>query len=140
MENSGGQARCPFKATIMTQQFGCEHAESITRREGPDIACGSSSANGGCVTLFENLKQSALPDMGYNDDLLSMPASVLQKIQFGGLLALQELVTGSKQEERVENIIELVKQATEKYGEVGAIPVQLCNQRISDYKLKKRRR
>ena len=63
----------------------------MTRRGGPDVVCASDEAHQQCENLFQRMKQVALPAFGVEDDLLSMPHSVLVKIQFGGLLGLQRL-------------------------------------------------
>ena len=83
--------KCAFSNTLVTGQFGCEKAEQVTRRGGPDVVCSSDKAHQQCEKLFQRMKQAALPAFGVEDDLLSMPHSVLVKIQFGGLLGLQRL-------------------------------------------------
>ena len=140
MSNLSGQYRCPFKATIMTRQFGCEKAQHITRREGPDIACDDESAVSRCAEVFENLKQAALPVMGYQDDLSSMPASILQKIQFGGLIAIQRQVRPGDDNIRVGNIYSMLSDIENKFGTLADISYNTCADTISSYKLKKRRR
>lgn len=135
-----GDLKCPFKATLMTRTFGCQHGSEITRREGPDIGCDSSQMNSLCIHCFDQLKSRALPEMGYTDDLTSMPASALQKIQYGGLLALQACVDGEGASENVENIAALMEKAVGKYESVDHFPFDQCIATIASYKLKRRRR
>lgn len=123
----------------MTRSFACDHAEEITRRDGPDIACNSSSANNLCSELFGQLKSRALNAMDYEDDLTTLPASVLQKIQYGGLLGLQTLVNSAEQSEKVENIVSLVGKAAEQFNSIDKIPYDTCVNTIIEYKLKRRR-
>lgn len=131
--------KCPFRATIMTRNFACSHACEITRREGPDIGCDSEEFNEKCNACFSELKNRALPEMGYNDDLTEMPASVVQKIQFGGLLALQASTKGTANNEKVENISALIKTVYDQYGDINQIPYEQCLESIKSYKLKRRR-
>jgi len=131
--------KCPFRATIMTRTFGCEYAEEITRREGPDIACNSNPANRQCVDFFSRLKTDALAELGYEDDLPTMPASVLQQIQFGGLLGLNDAVQGSSGSETVANIFQLMEQAKQKYHQLEDFPYEDCIAAIKACKLKRRR-
>ena len=84
--------KCAFSNTLITKQFGCEKGEQVTRRGGPDVACTSEEAHLRCEKLFQQMKAAALPAFGVEDDLLSMPHSVLVKIQIGGLLGLQRLL------------------------------------------------
>ena len=139
MSESKSALKCPFRATIMTRSFACDHAEEITRREGPDIACDFPGANEKCFELFTQLKARALDTMGHEDDLTTLPASVLQKIQFGGLLGLQSQVDGTASNDKVENIVALVDKAIQQYGDIDSFPFDICVERIVSFKLKKRR-
>ena len=65
--------KCAFSNTLVTEQFGCENGEQVTRRGGPDIACTSEQAHQRCERLFQRMKEAALPAFGVEDDLLSMP-------------------------------------------------------------------
>jgi hypothetical protein len=68
--------------------------------------------------LFQRLKAEALPAFGVEDDLLSMPHSVLVKIQYGGLLGLQRLLRATPQvAERVEDVRTLVAEAALRFGD-----------------------
>ena len=128
---------CAFSNTLITGQFGCDKAEQVTRRGGPDIACTSEAAHQRCEKLFQRMKAAALPAFGVEDDLLSMPHSVLVKIQHGGLLGLQRLVDGAGAAD-VKNIHALVDRANGKYRNLDAVP---CPELVSDmtsYKLRRR--
>jgi hypothetical protein len=132
--------KCAFSNTLVTGQFGCEKGEQVTRRGGPDVACASDEAHQQCEKLFQRMKQAALPAFGVEDDLLSMPHSVLVKIQFGGLLGLQRLQGDSTDVSAVvKNIHGLVGQAIGKHGGLDAIPCQAFVEDMTSYKLKRRR-
>jgi hypothetical protein len=87
------------------------------------------------------MKVAALPAFGVEDDLLSMPHSVIVKIQFGGLLGLQQLLSGLPVgSPKVDNIYVLVDQALHEYGDLDAIPYQFLVEDITSYKLRRRSR
>ena len=130
--------KCAFSHTLVTNQFGCEKGEQVSRRGGPDVACTSEQAHQLCERLYERMKQTALPAFGVEDDLLSMPHSVLMKIQFGGLLGLQRLL-GDGTPERVGNIHGLVGRAVDRDGGLDAIPCQAFVEDMVSYQLKRRR-
>jgi len=116
--------KCAFSNTLVTNQFGCEKGMQVTRRGGPDVVCASDEAHQQCEKLFQRMKQTALPAFGVEDDLLSMPHSVLVKIQFGGLLGLQRLQGDSTDESAaIKNIHGLVSQAIGKHGSLDVIPL-----------------
>jgi len=132
--------KCAFSNTLVTGQFGCEKGAQVTRRGGPDVVCASDEAHQQCEKLFQRMKQVALPAFGVEDDLLSMPHSVLVKIQFGGLLGLRRLQGDSTDESAaIKNIHGLVSQAIGKHGGLDAIPCQAFVEDMTSYKLKRRR-
>ena len=132
--------KCAFSNTLVTNQFGCEKGEPVTRRGGPDIACTSAEAHQRCEKLFQCLKKAALPAFGVEDDLLTMPHSVVVKIQHGGLLGLLRLTEkGAAASGEITNIDALVRDAVEKFGNLDAIPCQAFVEDMTSYKLKRRR-
>ena len=130
--------KCAFNGTLVAQAFGCAHGESVARRGGPDIACRSEAGHRRCAEVFERLKAAAVPAFGVEDDLLSMPHSVLMKIQHGGLVGLQRLVDGAAGT-RVDNIDALVARAVARYGACEAIPCADVVGDMTGYQLKRRR-
>ncbi len=132
--------KCAFGITQITGQFACEMGQQVTRRGGPDVACTSEGAHQQCARLFQRMKDVALPAFGVEDDLLSMPHSVLVKIQFGGLLGLQRLLDGSAAvSSEVKNIDGLIGRALEQYDSLEAIPCTAFVEDMTSYKLKRRR-
>ena len=132
--------KCAFSNTLVTNQFGCEKGEQVSRRGGPDVACTSAEAHRRCESLFQRMKQAALPAFGVEDDLLSMPHSVLVKIQFGGLLGLQRLQGADTDESTaVKNIHDLVDRAIGKHGGLDSIPCPAFVEDMTSYQLKRRR-
>lgn len=130
--------KCAFSAPLITGDFGCACAKPVTRRTGPDVACVSAESHARCEELFRRLKDAALPAFGVEDDLLSMPHSVLQKIQYGGLFGLQRLL--QRHDAGVRDVDALVSDVVARYSQLNAIP---CGDIVGDmtgYKLRGRRR
>lgn len=110
--------KCPFSAPLVTRQFGCTVSQEVIHRGGTEINCTDAAAHARCELLFQRLKAEALPAFGVEDDLLSMPHSVLVKIQYGGLLGLQRLLHATPQvTERVEDVRTLVAEAAHRFGD-----------------------
>lgn len=130
--------KCPFNGTLVAGTFGCAHAEPVARRGGPDVACRSELGQRRCAVLFERLKAAALPAFGVEDDLLSMPHSVLMKIQHGGLLGLQRLLDGAAPA-RVEDVDALIERALARYRTAEAIPCADMVDAMTGFQLKRRR-
>jgi len=128
---------CPFGSTLVSETCRCDYAEQVVRRGGAEIICQNDSAHSRCVDLFQRIKEAALPAFDVEDDLTIMPHSVLQKIQFGGLLGLQSLITGQTTD-TVANVVSLVDTAEAKYHDLASFPYAELITFISTYKLKRR--
>lgn len=134
------QHKCPFSAPLVSHQFSCTHAQEVIRRGGTEVDCTDASAHTRCEQLFHRLKAAALPAFGVEDDLLSMPHSVLVKIQYGGLLGLQRLLSSAAPAaERIDDIDALVQQAQAKFGSAEAIPCDPLVAEITAFKPRSRR-
>ncbi len=131
--------KCPFSAPLVTHQFGCAKAQEVVRRGGAEIDCTDGVSCRRCAQLFERLKTVALPAFGVEDDLLSMPHSVVVKIQYGGLLGVQRMLSGhAAVTDRVEDIDRLV--AGFLAGDGASVPVDALVEDITAYKPRGRRR
>ena len=129
---------CPFGSPLVTETCECEHADQVVRRGGAEIICQDAAAYSRCRDLFQQLKQVALPEFEVEDDLTTMPHSVLQKIQFGGLTGLQTLLT-EQTEDKITNVAKLVEAVEMKYGNLDSLPYAELVHFITQYKLKRRR-
>ena len=132
--------KCPFSAPLITHQFGCTRATEVVRRGGAEINCTDAVTQSRCAQLFQRMKLAALPAFGVEDDLLSMPHSVLVNIQYGGLLGLQRLLSVAPQvAERVEDVQALVAEASVRFGGAAEIPCVPLIDDITAFKPRARR-
>lgn len=137
--------KCAFSSPLIAASFTCAKARAIVRRGGADVACGDVLCRNRCEALFQRLKSVALPAFQVEDDLLSMPHSVVQKIQYGGLLGLQaglnpDLNPGLNQgQDTVANIDDLVARLLTQYGAMEFIPVEKALDSMVAYKLRTNR-
>lgn len=135
------EQKCAFSQSLISDQFGCEHAEHVVRRGGAEIACRSAEACARCAALLQRLKLDALPAFGVEDDLLSMPHSVLVKIQFGGLLGVQRLISADQvPADSVSNINALVMLAVQTYSGLDELPCAQIVDDMTGYKTRRRGR
>ncbi len=128
--------RCAFSSPLVTEQYLCHYGEQVVRRGGTEVACRNEAACSRCEAVFEWLKQVSLPAFGVEDDLTSMPHSVIQKIQFGSLSGLQSMLD-SKPDGRMD-IDELLNLAAEQYGGIDSLPYNQLVDTITSYQLKRR--
>lgn len=128
--------RCAFSSPLIAEQYACHFGEQVVRRGGTEVACCDAAACSRCEAVFEWLKQVSLPAFGVEDDLTSMPHSVIQKIQFGSLNGLQQLL-GIEPAERVD-IDQLLNRAADQYGGIDSLPYTGLIDTITAYQLKRR--
>ena len=138
MSKESDDNRCVFALTQVSNQYGCENARLVTRRSGPDIACRSESMSHKCASVYEQLKRVGLNEFQYEDDLTQVPHGIWAKIQFGGLLGLQETLLGGQ--DKIDNISALVKLAEEQCGNIESIPFENFVSAMKNYSSRKRKR
>ena len=129
---------CPFGSTLVAETCHCVHADQVVRRGGAEVVCQDAAAYGRCTGLFQQLKNVALVEFEVEDDLTTMPHSVLQKIQFGGLLGLQQLIM-EQPADTVADIASLLDALETKFGTLDDLPYKDLVSFITAYKLKRRR-
>ena len=128
--------RCPFNQPLVSGLYACRHASTITRRDGPDVACGEAGTNAACHALMSRLQEAALPALGEGDQL---PHSAAVKVAAGGLLGVQRLIDGSAGGEGVEDVGALVERATRTPGGIDGLAVESLLEDIQAYRLRHRR-
>ena len=134
-----GEHKCPYSGTLVSGQFACAMAKTVVRRGGAEVECTLEAGHARCTALFQQMKQAALPVFGVEDDLLSMPHSVLIKIQHGGLLGLQRIMGEAPAEaSTVADINALCERAVLRFQDAASIPYQTFVQDMTTYKLKRR--
>ena len=128
--------RCSFSSPLVAEQYTCSQGEQVVRRGGTEVACCDEAACSRCEAVFEWLKQVSLPAFGVEDDLTSMPHSVLQKIQFGSLEGLRHYL-GDDMTQRAD-IHDLLSRAADRYDGIDGLPYAELVDTITGYKLKRR--
>ena len=132
---------CPFTAPLVKKDFQCPQADEVIRRGGSEIACKNRASYGQCTKMHTQMKLSALAAMDLEDDLLTVPHNTLVKIQYGGLLGLQAMMSPEKANStQIENIEALIAQARSTYGELTNVPLETINEVITHFKTQRRRK
>jgi hypothetical protein len=130
--------KCPFAAPITKGTASCRHAREVVRRGGSEYDCAAEAAHRLCTELFARLKARGLAAFGAEDDLSSMPHSVLVKIQSGGLLGLARIAARPAEDGRVEDVASLVAAACDQHGGVAHVPVEQLDADMTGFKVGRR--
>lgn len=132
---------CPFSAPLVKQDVACTRAREIIRRGGAEIACQDVSCHTRCSRLHNQIKIASLADMDQQDDLLTLPHSVLVKIQYGALLGIQGLLDSRNAGELdVPNVAGLIDTAETTFNGLDNMPLTPVCETIRDYKITRRRK
>ena len=130
---------CCFAITQISNEFGCQHGELVTRRAGPDIACQSVECREKCLEVYEHMKKAGLDAFEYEDDLTQVPHGIWVKIQFGGLLGLQAEIAGEASHS-VEDISYLINSLEQRYNHFEQLPYEKIVSSMQSYKTRTRRK
>jgi hypothetical protein len=130
--------KCPFAAPITTGRAACTRAQEVVRRGGSEYDCAAPAAQARCTDLHQRLKAVGLTAFEVEDDLTTMPHSVLVKVQVGGLAGLQRLL--GQPAGPIADVDTLVEQAAAQAGGIDAIPVATLADDMTGCKLERRGR
>lgn len=130
--------KCPFAAPITSGRAACRFAREVVRRGGSEYDCNEPGAHQRCVDAHAHLKAVGLEAFDVEDDLASMPHSILVKIQSGGLAGLQRLLGEGCGP--IEDIDSLVDRGLQHFGGLDSVPFGQLAFDMTEHKLERRTR
>lgn len=132
--------KCPFSTIQAASLCHCSNAKEVIRRGGSEYDCTSDEALPVCIHLNQHMKDCALPELGYEDDLTQTPQSVYERIQIGGLLGLRKLTFPENDDTAINDIWRVVKATTLQHHSISDIPASEFIPSIQAFKRQRRRR
>ncbi len=131
--------KCSFSCTLITEHYSCAKATNVVRRGGNEISCCSFDLSKKCEIVYNNLKKISIPAFGVNDDLLEMPHGVKVKIQHGGLLGLNNIVSDDVTD-FISDISKLILDSEKQFKSLDTFPYESTLDYITSYKVRRRRK
>lgn len=132
--------KCPFSIIQASGACGCRHAEEVVRRGGSEYDCTEAQAHAVCSALVEHLNATALPELGYEDDLTQTPKSVYERILLGGLQGLRQTRDPADTALETPDIWPVVETAAGDYGDVTHVPGAVVLPAIQACRIRRRQR
>lgn len=127
---------CPFSHLILSGRCGCEFAAKDCLAEKEFGTCIKQIASNNCQSLYRHLRENSnFALKSHHQSNLSVGQQA--KIKMGGLLALQEIIHHSSQE-NIADIAVLVDAIKGEYGEFDKLPFSKLMPKISQFKFRKR--
>ncbi len=121
--NDLNQRPCVFQKALLTRRCSCEKAVRFWLAEREGIGCRSASMHQLCLDFLGHLRSNARFALQLNDPSEPLPHAKALKLQNGGLLGLQHVLTpGSPPGEWVEDVQKLIALALEEFESLGALP------------------
>ena len=137
--NSINPERCVFEKAINSRVCDCSEAQRFNLADREGVACNSTHGLKRCSLLISQLRNNAR-FVFQRTELSQVLAHTEEiKIQIGGLLGLQTLVS-SDSERNVEDIDKLITLAETKYKNMEHFPYSQLVKNISTYQLRVRRK
>lgn len=132
------ELKCPFAAPITSGRAACTNAREVVRRGGSEYDCAAPDAHTRCTEVYARLKDVGLAAFEVEDDLTSMPHSVLVKIQGGGLAGLQRLA--GEDAPAIDDVDTLLERVLAQSGGIDGVPFDQVANDMTGYKLERRTR
>jgi len=135
------QLRCKFEKSILSRQTMCEHAHRFCLADREGVACNDNQANSQCDLLLNELRTKAIFALKLTKIDGPLPHAKEIKVQTGGILGLNNLVSEVHPASTVvENIFYLIEQAKVKFGGLAALPYEEIARQIVQYEGRNRRK
>ncbi len=130
---------CVFAMTQIGNEFACQNAQRVTRRNGPDIVCCDEPAHQQCTDIYDYLKRIGLDEFGLEDDLTQVPHGTWAKIQFGGLMGLESIHAGHDVS-CVGNITHTIQCIKRQYASLDEVPREQVLTAMRTYRIRRRKK
>ncbi len=128
--------KCSFSCTLITEHYSCAKATNVVRRGGNEISCCSFDLSKKCEAVYNNFKKIAIS--AFDDGLLEMPHAVKVKIQHGGLLGLNNIISDGETN-FIPDISKLILDSEKQFKSLDAFPYESTINYITSYKVRQRR-
>jgi len=130
---------CVFERAILSAACQCRLSQRLMIAEREAGACRSQAAQSECADLLAQMRRSAQFVLKLTHVDGPLPFGQEIKVQAGGLLGLQQLLSPDEHMRRVSDVRGLVEEARARFGELGRLPYQEIVKAIGSYQHRRRR-
>lgn len=126
---------CIFERALLARHAVCELAANHQIAERESIACSQPAAHADCAQMAELLREKSSFALRLTATQRILPHAMVMKIQCGGLDGLKTLLDPAAS---TPDAGRLVRLATERYGDPGALPFSDIVQGVAAWKARRR--
>jgi hypothetical protein len=127
--------RCCFEKSITAKRCSCQHAIKFLLASREGVKCNNLESKKTCSLFLITLREQARFSLKQTKIDGPLPHKKEIKIQVGGLLGLQRLITNIY-EINIPNVIELLKNANSKYQSIELYPYDDIIQSVVNFEIR----
>ena len=133
------QLKCVFEKAMCSLKCHCSQGTMFRLADRHGFGCNSPVDQKRCVDFLNHLRKQTRFVFKINDLDGPLPHNKEIRVQNGGLLGLQQIVTQQEQD-TVADVSQLLKQSYEKFGDMENIPFDQVMQSVMAYQARPKRK
>lgn len=133
------ELRCVFEKAILSRRCACSCCARFHLADREGAACESLSAHQRCSAFLHQLRHNALFALKLTQLQGELPHAKEIKVQTGGLLGLQQILSNEPTADSVDDIAGLLTQALLHHPSLEALPYPRIMQSVVNFEGRKRR-
>jgi len=130
---------CAFERSLLARHCDCSQSHRFNLAEREGIRCEAGLRNKNCLRLKDFLRESVNFTFHIKDSNEKLPYAKQIKMQAGGLLSLQKLLSSNDADStKVKDVYHLVIDLENQYSDYSQIPMVDILKEISTFKVRHR--
>ncbi len=130
--------RCVFEKSINSRQTGCRRSHRFCLADREGISCTDNNCQSMCQQFLDHLRNKALFSLKLTRVLGPLPHAKEMRVQTGGILGLQELMTEQSRPVKPD-INLLLENAVQKFNGIEALPFDELMRAVNQYQGRSKR-
>ncbi len=132
--------RCWFEKAINARRATCRLGQRFNLADREGVSCTDPEGQARCAALLPVLRRKAIFALGLTEADGPLPHAKEMKVQIGGMMGVQKALHPERDDERVEDIAGLLREAATNWGDEEAWPWQEIVKSVVGFNARKRRR
>jgi len=130
---------CAFEKALLARCCHCGLAQRMNIAEREAVGCTDPVQRETCLVLRGYLHQNAAFALKLPHAENTLPHAKELKVQCGGLMGLQKVLSGKAEVAQVDDAGALARLALERYGSLDKLPYSVIMQAVSAFEIRRRR-
>jgi len=132
--------RCVFEKALTNQQAKCSYAKHFWLADREGYSCTSKGCAAACSDFLQKLREISRFSLKLTTVGGALPHNMDIRVQVGGLLGVQQLVSPKLHSDKIDDIRCLVDAAMRQFGGLEALPYTDIVKSVASFQGRRRRR